>query len=176
MFRRECVKFLFVGWFVFHKCTVKSHKNKNKVKSETDDNASQASSSSGHTSSSRASSGSAAPRTRAKAEAARARASFAEEEMKIKKQKARLEAEKAELEATLEALRPKPPEVAHQHTHLSPVAAHIPELDSNAQILLLLGRDILRVHKVRQQINEPGNTPFAQRLGPHLRCLSWERA
>lgn len=55
-------------------------------------------------------------------------------------------------------------EAARQHTHLSPVAAHIPELDPNAQILLLLGRNILRVHKVRQQINGPGNTPFAQRL------------
>lgn len=56
------------------------------------------------------------------------------------------------------------PEAAHQHTHLSPVAAHIPELDPNAQILLLLERNILRVHKVRQQINGLGNTTFAQRL------------
>lgn len=53
---------------------------------------------------------------------------------------------------------------ARQHTHLSPVAAHIPELDPNVQILLLLGRDILRVHRVRQQINGPDNIDFAQRL------------
>ncbi len=31
-------------------------------------------------------------------------------------------------------------------------------------ILLLLGRDILSVHKVREQYNGPGNTPYAQRL------------
>ncbi len=32
------------------------------------------------------------------------------------------------------------------------------------EILILLGRDILRVHKVRQQVNGPHNSPFAQRL------------
>lgn len=49
-------------------------------------------------------------------------------------------------------------------SHLRHIAKHIPELDVNAEILLLLGRDILRLHKVRQQINGPHNAPFAQRL------------
>ena len=56
------------------------------------------------------------------------------------------------------------PKAALLHPHLKSVAGHIPELDPNAQILLLLGRDIARVHKVRQHINGPGNAPFAQRL------------
>lgn len=56
------------------------------------------------------------------------------------------------------------PEAARHHSHLKTVAGHILELDPKAQILLLLGRDIIRVHKVRQQINGPHNAPFAQRL------------
>ncbi|XP_061128960.1 uncharacterized protein LOC133150443 isoform X1 [Syngnathus typhle] len=56
------------------------------------------------------------------------------------------------------------PEAALHHPHLKSIANEIPALDDNAQILLLLGRDILRIHKVRQQINGPGDTPFAQRL------------
>ncbi|KAK3507778.1 hypothetical protein QTP70_000334 [Hemibagrus guttatus] len=35
---------------------------------------------------------------------------------------------------------------------------------AEAQILLLLGRDILQVHKVREQRNGPNNAPYAQRL------------
>ncbi|XP_038062985.1 uncharacterized protein LOC119733659 [Patiria miniata] len=56
------------------------------------------------------------------------------------------------------------PDVALHHAHLKSVAPYIPKLDPNAEILLLLGRDILRVHKVREQINGPHNAPFAQRL------------
>lgn len=56
------------------------------------------------------------------------------------------------------------PNVALSHSHLRSVASKIPKLDPNAQILLLLGRDIIRVHKVRQQINGPHDAPFAQRL------------
>lgn len=56
------------------------------------------------------------------------------------------------------------PKVALLHPHLRSVAKHIPELDPNAPILLLLGRDIIRAHKVRQQINGPHDSPFAQRL------------
>lgn len=56
------------------------------------------------------------------------------------------------------------PEVALSHAHLRSVAPNIPELDREAQILILLGRDIIQVHKVRQQINGPHNAPFAQRL------------
>lgn len=56
------------------------------------------------------------------------------------------------------------PEAALQHPHLKDFAKEIPVLDNDAQILLLLGHDILRAHKVRQQINGPCDTPFAQRL------------
>ncbi|XP_067279227.1 uncharacterized protein [Pseudorasbora parva] len=56
------------------------------------------------------------------------------------------------------------PNVVLNHAHLKSIASQIPKLDPNAQILLLLGRDIIRVHKVRQQINGPHDAPFAQRL------------
>ncbi|XP_061762157.1 uncharacterized protein LOC133556345 [Nerophis ophidion] len=58
---------------------------------------------------------------------------------------------------------PTPTAVLHQ-PHLHHIAKHIPELDHRAQILLLLGRDVIRAHKVRQQVNGPHNAPFAQRL------------
>lgn len=45
-----------------------------------------------------------------------------------------------------------------------PVADKIPGFDPGAAILLLLGRDILRVHKVREQYNGPHNAPYAQHL------------
>lgn len=56
------------------------------------------------------------------------------------------------------------PEIAQHHPHLQPVAFKIQPVDRDAPILLLLGRDILRVHKVREQINGPHNAPYAQRL------------
>ncbi|XP_036002193.1 uncharacterized protein LOC118565663 [Fundulus heteroclitus] len=56
------------------------------------------------------------------------------------------------------------PEIAQHHPHLRPVADKIQPVDHQAPILLLLGRDILRVHKVREQINGPNNAPYAQRL------------
>lgn len=56
------------------------------------------------------------------------------------------------------------PDVARWHTHLKPIAHCIPSLDPEARILLLLGRDILQVHKVREQRNGPSNAPYAQRL------------
>ncbi|XP_059825664.1 uncharacterized protein LOC132394036 [Hypanus sabinus] len=58
---------------------------------------------------------------------------------------------------------PTPSAVLHQ-PHLHHIAKHIPELDPKAEILLLLGRDVIRVHKVRQQVNGPHDAPFAQRL------------
>lgn len=58
---------------------------------------------------------------------------------------------------------PTPNAALHQ-PHLVKVAEHIPELDPTAEILLLLGRDVIRVHKVREQVNGPPNAPFAQRL------------
>ncbi len=53
--------------------------------------------------------------------------------------------------------------VLHQ-SHLHHIAKHIPELDPEAKKLLLLSRDILRAHKVMQQVNGPHNTPFVQHL------------
>ncbi|XP_056393184.1 uncharacterized protein LOC130285449 [Hyla sarda] len=55
-------------------------------------------------------------------------------------------------------------EVASYHSHLKSMAHLIPELDHQAQIILLLGRDILQVHKVRRHINGPNNAPYAQKL------------
>ncbi|XP_034075900.1 uncharacterized protein LOC117548634 [Gymnodraco acuticeps] len=56
------------------------------------------------------------------------------------------------------------PDAALHHNHLRKMADEIPSLDPQAEILLLLGRDILRVHKIRKQINGPHNAPFAQKL------------
>ncbi|KAI2663492.1 Acid-sensing ion channel 5 [Labeo rohita] len=56
------------------------------------------------------------------------------------------------------------PEAAFHHVHLKRITDKIPPLDPDAKILLLLGRDILQVHKVREQISGPGDAPFAQRL------------
>lgn len=56
------------------------------------------------------------------------------------------------------------PDVARLHPHLRPVANRIPAVDPDAPILVLLGRDILRIHKVREHINGPHNAPYAQRL------------
>ncbi|XP_061923910.1 uncharacterized protein LOC133663452 [Entelurus aequoreus] len=56
------------------------------------------------------------------------------------------------------------PEVARHHNHLRSIAHMIPRLDPEAQILILLGRDVLQVHKVREQRNGPHSAPFAQRL------------
>lgn len=56
------------------------------------------------------------------------------------------------------------PEAARHHPHLQSMGHLIPEFDNDAQILLLRGRDILQVHKVRDQRNGPNNAPYAQRL------------
>ncbi len=56
------------------------------------------------------------------------------------------------------------PAVARHYSHLKAIAENIPDVDSEAPIALLLGRDLLQAHKVREQRNGPGNTPFAQRL------------
>lgn len=67
------------------------------------------------------------------------------------------------MQRDLEQPFPTPNAVLHQ-PHLHHIAKHIPNLDPEAEILLLLGRDVLRVHKVREQINGPHNASFAQRL------------
>ena len=56
------------------------------------------------------------------------------------------------------------PEVALHHAHLRSLAHRIPDIDPQAPIMLLLGRDIIRVHKVRKQVNGSHNLPFAQKL------------
>lgn len=56
------------------------------------------------------------------------------------------------------------PEVALRRTHLKSVAHLIPDIDPQASIMLLLGRDIIRVHKVRKQVNGSHNQPYAQKL------------
>lgn len=56
------------------------------------------------------------------------------------------------------------PDVARCHAHLKSVAHLIPEQDPQAPIMLLLGRDIIRVHKVRKQVNGSHNLPYAQKL------------
>ncbi|KAK0144244.1 hypothetical protein N1851_017386 [Merluccius polli] len=56
------------------------------------------------------------------------------------------------------------PEAAAHHPHLNSVASLITPLDPSAEILLLLGRDIIRAHKVRSQVNGPHDAPYAQCL------------
>ncbi|KAJ8353347.1 hypothetical protein SKAU_G00209140 [Synaphobranchus kaupii] len=56
------------------------------------------------------------------------------------------------------------PDVALAHDHLKHIAPCIPKLDPDAQMMILLGRDLIRVHKVREQVNGPHDSPFAQRL------------
>lgn len=68
------------------------------------------------------------------------------------------------------------PDIAQHFPHLTPVADKIPPPDPSAPILLLLGRDILSVHKVRKQYNGPHNTPYAQRLDIGWVRPSWVRS
>ncbi|XP_055017007.1 uncharacterized protein LOC129411103 [Boleophthalmus pectinirostris] len=55
-------------------------------------------------------------------------------------------------------------EAASHHPHLKAIAGEIPPLDPHADILLLIGRNLLRVHKVRKQICGKHNDPFAQKF------------
>ncbi|KAK7940028.1 hypothetical protein WMY93_003354 [Mugilogobius chulae] len=56
------------------------------------------------------------------------------------------------------------PDVTKHHDHLKPLVNKIPALDPNAEILVLLGRDIPQVHKVREHYNGPNDAPYAERL------------
>ena len=48
-----------------------------------------------------------------------------------------------------------------EHTpHLDPIADKIPELDPTADILLLIGRDALPLHKIRESRNGPRDEPW----------------
>lgn len=55
---------------------------------------------------------------------------------------------------------PTPNAALHQ-PHLRSIAKYIPELDHKAEILLLLGRDVLCLHKVREQVNGSHHAPVA---------------
>ena len=52
------------------------------------------------------------------------------------------------------------PDIVHHHPHLR-LAQQIPKLEQKAQIMLLLGHYVIRVHKVREQINGPCNASYA---------------
>lgn len=56
------------------------------------------------------------------------------------------------------------PKVAMQFQHLQKVASKIPPVEDEVPIFLLLGRDIIQVHKVRERINGPHSSPYAQLL------------
>lgn len=56
------------------------------------------------------------------------------------------------------------PEAACQHHHLMSVAAEIPPLDPDVDILLLIGRNLLRAQKVRKLLNSRHNDPYAQKF------------
>ncbi|XP_073772958.1 uncharacterized protein [Danio rerio] len=56
------------------------------------------------------------------------------------------------------------PSAALHHPHLKPIASFIPQLEPDVPIMMLLGRDIIRVHKVRSQVNGPNDAPYAQKL------------
>ncbi|XP_052761860.1 uncharacterized protein LOC128204486 [Mya arenaria] len=56
------------------------------------------------------------------------------------------------------------PEVARAYPHLEDLAEKIPELDDQAPILMLIGRDLAEAHHVLKQRLGPNGCPFAQEL------------
>ncbi|XP_062590301.1 uncharacterized protein LOC134251896 [Saccostrea cucullata] len=56
------------------------------------------------------------------------------------------------------------PEVASAYQHLLDIAPLIPDLDHTAEILLLIGRDLIQAHHVIEQKLGPPDLPFAQKL------------
>lgn len=56
------------------------------------------------------------------------------------------------------------PRVAMKFPHLRKIAVKVPPVEEQVPIMLLLGRDIIQVHKVRQRINGPHSMPYAQHL------------
>ena len=56
------------------------------------------------------------------------------------------------------------PEIAQAYEHLTPIVDQVDPVEPGVPIALLIGRDVLQAHKVREQIEGPENTPFAQRL------------
>lgn len=56
------------------------------------------------------------------------------------------------------------PKVAEAYSHLKDIAEFIPPVQESAEILLLIGRDLLPTHHVLEQRIGPMHAPFAQRL------------
>ncbi|XP_065944078.1 uncharacterized protein [Magallana gigas] len=56
------------------------------------------------------------------------------------------------------------PEVAEKYFHLREIADHLMPLDSEINILLLIGRDLGDAHHILEQRIGPPNTPYAQKL------------
>ena len=56
------------------------------------------------------------------------------------------------------------PDVAQAYPHLSSIIEKMEPVEPGVPIALLIGRDVLQAHKVREQIDGPENAPFAQRL------------
>ena len=56
------------------------------------------------------------------------------------------------------------PQVASNFPHLKDIANSLPPLDPDAEIQLLIGRDLVRAHHVLEQRIGPSDMPFAQRF------------
>lgn len=56
------------------------------------------------------------------------------------------------------------PDVASHYPHLRDIEPFIPPLNPDAQIMLLIGRDLIEAHHVLDQRIGPPNSPYAQKL------------
>ncbi|CAG2199879.1 unnamed protein product [Mytilus edulis] len=56
------------------------------------------------------------------------------------------------------------PEVAESFYHLQDIAHHIPQIDNEAHIMMLIGRDVISAHHVLDQRIGLANLPYAQKL------------
>jgi hypothetical protein len=56
------------------------------------------------------------------------------------------------------------PDVAQNYSHLHDITQHIPPLDDNDKIMLLIGRDAIQAHYVLNQRFGPPGAPYAQEL------------
>ncbi|CAG2253903.1 unnamed protein product [Mytilus edulis] len=56
------------------------------------------------------------------------------------------------------------PAIARHYKHLHDIEQFIPELDRNAEVMLLIGRDVTAAHHILDQRIGKDNEPYAQRL------------
>ncbi|VDH98897.1 Hypothetical predicted protein [Mytilus galloprovincialis] len=56
------------------------------------------------------------------------------------------------------------PAIARHYKHLHDIEQFIPELDRNAEVMLLIGRDATAAHHILDQRIDKDNKPYAQRL------------